>query len=195
VRLTDYKIICIHDIDYVYDEFDVLDDMNNFTSMNGLCLKGLMHFSDIGLGKIPRLLAPRFVDDPDVHASFSFEFLQMDVCLPRLLYHFGYEYTVSRYRESMIDGDSDSVPSFHVFAHEMWLWAATKPDLLPFIRQAEGVESINGKLYGTIREDQSSANGMELYLRRGNDIMGQNLRYMNDFAVIFTHLLEDFFDH
>mmetsp|Transcript_14588 Transcript_14588/g.21569 ORF Transcript_14588/g.21569 Transcript_14588/m.21569 type:complete len:96 (+) Transcript_14588:3-290(+) len=95
----------------------------------------------------------------------------------------------------MIDGDSDSVPSFHVFAHEMWLWAATKPDLLPFIRQAEGVESINGKLYGTIREDQSSANGMELYLRRGNDIMGQNLRYMNDFAVIFTHLLEDFFDH
>ena len=200
VRLTDFKIICIYKTGrttinhFEYDQFDCNDKL----SVNEFNLKTrLGMYTDGCFGNIPTSLTSRIGDDSDRCIGMFSQLSDFDIHLPRSPYHFGYEYTVSQYREYINNnggGDNDlPLSDFYDFRESMWSDAASNPNLVKFFKQAKEVESINGKFYGTICEPE------DCYMKFKVSILSHKASFkvsdISDWGMTFLHILEDFFDH
>ena len=93
------------------------------------------------VGGKPTALTARLGDDDSQYIGFRFEPCSFIIRPPSPPLHYGYKYTVSKYREwlrsnSMADDDNINY-HFRLFASEMWKNAKSNPELLPFFKMAE----------------------------------------------------------
>mmetsp|Transcript_6641 Transcript_6641/g.9820 ORF Transcript_6641/g.9820 Transcript_6641/m.9820 type:complete len:176 (-) Transcript_6641:315-842(-) len=106
------------------------------------------------VGGEPSLLNCRLADDDHVFSGANFDLNDIELSLPQSPYYYGYEYTVSKYREhqrtqsteddSEEDDSDDDHWEFRRFRELMWLNAERDPDLAQFFEQTfeiDGMES------------------------------------------------------
>jgi len=199
VRLTDFKIICIHKGFYL--EVNHLDTYYDVPAIEH-SLKARLHaYTGSWFGSIPTSLTSRIGDYSDQCIGIFSELNNFDVHLPRSPYHFGHDYTISQHREYIRSngGADNDLPfsDFLDFRESIWTDAASKPNLLKFFKQAEEVESINGKFYGTMCEPSEQCVQLHVYFNSvGVDRHEMpTLSELSNWGMTFLHLLEDLFEH
>eukprot|EP00816_Leptocylindrus_hargravesii_P009513 CAMPEP_0196822606 /NCGR_PEP_ID=MMETSP1362-20130617/84029_1 /TAXON_ID=163516 /ORGANISM="Leptocylindrus danicus, Strain CCMP1856" /LENGTH=322 /DNA_ID=CAMNT_0042202203 /DNA_START=48 /DNA_END=1013 /DNA_ORIENTATION=+ len=174
VRLMDYKIICIHNFSH-FDEF--IGPAHNYDpELDGdladayINTLPLVCFRSDEWGHFPTPLTSRLGDDWDDYTFAFFEYLLFYLRLPRCPQYFGRRYTLSRYNDykNSVGIPTDSSLCFEEFRTNLWNDAASNPDLSKyFARAVAKAESADGKIYGTMAENQQELQ-LELYFRIQN---------------------------
>ena len=140
VRLSDCKIICIHKTKATLTK-SWPSPSNTFTGNV--------------IGRISTPLTCRMNRGSEICTGFCFGISDLKLSLPRAPHHYGYDYTLKKFRayarEYKINaGDHDE---FMAFRNTMWENAASKPDLAIFFKQAKDSWGSDRNYFGQVTKD------------------------------------------
>mmetsp|Transcript_14172 Transcript_14172/g.21764 ORF Transcript_14172/g.21764 Transcript_14172/m.21764 type:complete len:515 (-) Transcript_14172:127-1671(-) len=146
VRLTDYKIICLHQTKSIV--FKGHDDIPfDERQMGAVYMKG----NDIG--SIPTFLTCRIENFLQLDIGFAFDML-LCIDFPRSPGDFGIEYTKQKFigHDTVYPFDSFSGRvAFRHFKREKWREAATRFERERFFGQAEAEATKDGGYFGAVK--------------------------------------------
>uniref|UniRef100_A0A7S2JUP9 Uncharacterized protein n=1 Tax=Leptocylindrus danicus TaxID=163516 RepID=A0A7S2JUP9_9STRA len=201
VRLTDFKIIRVscETRTYFHSQYDFLysEDRMRLDTETVDCdfsLEAKVNLFGSGVGTFPTLLNSRLGDyNLKQPRGLSFKLCSLLMTIPRSPYHFGYDHTVSKYREharlyAHQPATAGIALDFQYFKGDMWFNASSNKELLKFYNQCSDSEpNKNGKFFATVRASQP-----ELALQVSCCNRFRNEKYMAGATLL--HLVEDLFE-
>jgi len=149
VRLLDYKVVLVNELCNMSTDqeahrtttFGADDESYSNPNMRQEDIaesKGSIFMYGGHVGGFPSLLNCRLGDDDYIFSGARFDLDNIELSLPRSAYYYGYDYTVSKYREYQRSPDAENDDlDFAEFRELMWHNARNLPELVPFFEKAE----------------------------------------------------------
>lgn len=200
MRLSDFQMVCVHKTssrfcfsrDSSFWNIDLDVESGDIIPLGGIFVGG----NTVG-GTDPTLLTSRIVRNKcsgsgGLFRGFCFDLTGLTFDPPWSPYHYGYKYTVSKYRDYVRSNGSRAAMKFGQFRCQMWENAVTNSDLFKFFDLAKraGLSS-NGKYLGRILPSQKSF-CLHAFVMLGSS----RVKYGDNAAagVTLLHVLDDLFD-